>query len=231
MWILMVLQLLLHVRYASGDGAFPRPLGRAEEKECLTLLRDGNEKERTAAREKLVEHNLRLVAHIVRKYVSTAVGWEADDLISVGAIGLIKGIDTFDESKNAKLSTYLARCVENEVLMLLRADKKKQQEVSLQEPIGHDKEGNAILLDDVLEYDDESVMDQVNLSLGRQKLEESMDRVLTPREGEIIRRRYGLGGRVPETQRQVARSLDISRSYVSRIEKKALEKLRRQFEE
>ena len=227
MWIFMVLQMLLHARYAAGDGAFPKPLGSRQEQECLERLQQGDER----AREMLIEHNLRLVAHIVRKYVNTAAGWEADDLISVGSIGLIKGIDTFDPEKNAKLSTYLARCVENEILMLLRADKKKQMEVSLQEPIGHDKEGNAILLDDVLEYDDEPVMEQVNLSISRQKLEREIERVLTPREKEIICRRYGLGGRLPQTQRQVAGALGISRSYVSRIEKKALEKLKQQFEE
>ena len=227
MWIFMVLQMLLHARYAAGDGAFPKPLGSRQEQECLERLQQGDER----AREMLIEHNLRLVAHIVRKYVNTAAGWEADDLISVGSIGLIKGIDTFDPEKNAKLSTYLARCVENEILMLLRADKKKQMEVSLQEPIGHDKEGNAILLDDVLEYDDEPVMEQVNLSISRQKLEREIERVLTPREKEIICRRYGLRGRLPQTQRQVAGALGISRSYVSRIEKKALEKLKQQFEE
>lgn len=227
MWIFMVLQMLLHARYAAGDGAFPKPLGSRQEQECLERLQQGDER----AREMLIEHNLRLVAHIVRKYVNTAAGWEADDLISVGSIGLIKGIDTFDPEKNAKLSTYLARCVENEILMLLRADKKKQMEVSLQEPIGHDKEGNAILLDDVLEYDDEPVMEQVNLSISRQKLEREIERVLTPREKEIICRRYGLRGRLPQTQRQVAGALGISRSYVSRIEKKALEKLKQQFKE
>jgi RNA polymerase sporulation-specific sigma factor len=227
MWIWMIGQMLLHVRYASGDGAFPKPLSGPEEAECLERMWAGDRK----ARVKLIEHNLRLVAHVVRKYGNTAIGWEADDLISVGSIGLIKGLDTFNREKNAKLSTYLARCVENEVLMLLRADKKKQQEVSLQEPIGHNKEGDAILLDDVLEYDEESVLEQVYHSMGHKELEAGIGKVLTPREKEIVCRRYGLFGEEPETQRQVADRLNISRSYVSRIEKKALHKLKRLFDE
>ncbi len=226
MWIFWLLQALFHVRYDTGEGAFPRPLTGREEKEYLKQMRGGD----TDARKILIERNLRLVAHIARKYTGTAIGWEPDDLISIGSIGLIKGIDTFDEEKNAKLSTYLARCVENEILMQLRTDKKKQMEVSLQEPIGHDKEGNTILLDDVLEYDDESVLDQVNISIGLERLAAAMDKVLIPREKEIICRRYGLNGQVARTQRQIAKQLGISRSYVSRIEKKAMEKLQDFFE-
>ena len=140
MWFTLLLQVLFHARYEAGGGSFAKPMSATEEQECLTRLAAGDPK----AREELIERNMRLVAHIVRKYAATVTSWEPDDLISVGAIGLIKGIDTYDMEKKAKLSTYLARCIENEILMLLRADKKKKQDVSLQEPIGQDKEGNTI---------------------------------------------------------------------------------------
>ena len=172
---------------------------------------------------------MRLVAHIVRKYAATVTSWEPDDLISVGAIGLIKGIDTYDMEKKAKLSTYLARCIENEILMLLRADKKKKQDVSLQEPIGQDKEGNTISWDDVLVYEDESVTEQVDLAMNKKELLAAMQQELTLRERDVLERRYGLKGNKEETQRQVAKSMGISRSYVSRIEKKALEKLQKKM--
>ena len=132
MWFTLLLQVLFHARYEAGGGSFAKPMSAAEEQACLTRLAAGDPK----AREELIERNMRLVAHIVRKYAATVTSWEPDDLISVGAIGLIKGIDTYDMEKKAKLSTYLARCIENEILMLLRADKKKKQDVSLQEPIG-----------------------------------------------------------------------------------------------
>ena len=225
MWFTLLLQVLFHARYEAGGGSFAKPMSAAEEQACLTRLAAGDPK----AREELIERNMRLVAHIVRKYAATVTSWEPDDLISVGAIGLIKGIDTYDMEKKAKLSTYLARCIENEILMLLRADKKKKQDVSLQEPIGQDKEGNTISWDDVLEYEDESVTEQVDLAMNKKELLAAMQQELTLRERDVLERRYGLKGNKEETQRQVAKSMGISRSYVSRIEKKALEKLQKKM--
>ena len=225
MWFTLLLQVLFHARYEAGGGSFAKPMSAAEEQACLTRLAAGDPK----AREELIERNMRLVAHIVRKYAATVTSWEPDDLISVGAIGLIKGIDTYDMNKKAKLSTYLARCIENEILMLLRADKKKKQDVSLQEPIGQDKEGNTISWDDVLVYEDESVTEQVDLAMNKKELLVAMQQELTLRERDVLERRYGLKGNKEETQRQVAKSMGISRSYVSRIEKKALEKLQKKM--
>ncbi len=225
MWFTLLLQVLFHARYEAGGGSFAKPMSAAEEQACLTRLAAGDPK----AREELIERNMRLVAHIVRKYAATVTSWEPDDLISVGAIGLIKGIDTYDMEKKAKLSTYLARCIENEILMLLRADKKKKQDVSLQEPIGQDKEGNTISWDDVLVYEDESVTEQVDLAMNKKELLAAMQQELTLRERDVLERRYGLKGNKEETQRQVAKSMGISRSYVSRIEKKALEKLQKKM--
>ncbi len=217
----LLLQFLFHVRYETGGGAFPKPMNGKEELEYLQKLSMGDKK----AREELIERNMRLVAHIARKYTVSTTTWEVDDLISVGAIGLIKGIDTYNVEKKAKLSTYLARCIENEILMLLRADRKTKQDVSLQEPIGEDKEGNVLSWDDVLVCDEESVTDQVSLAMDKKELFRAIEKELTPRERLVIQRRYGLNGKKEETQRQVAKSMGISRSYVSRIEKRALEKL------
>ncbi len=217
----LLLQFFFHVRYETGNGAFPKPMNNKEEQDCLHRLAGGDKK----AREELIERNMRLVAHIARKYTISTTAWEADDLISVGAVGLIKGIDTYNMEKKAKLSTYLARCIENEILMLLRADKKTRQDVSLQEPIGEDKEGNTISWDDILVYDEDSITDQVSQKMNEKELLKAIEEELTPREKTVIQRRYGLGGKKEETQRQVAKSMGISRSYVSRIEKRALEKL------
>ena len=222
MWFTFLLQILFHARYDVGGGAFVKPMTRKEEDTCLKQLAEKDPE----ARKKLIEHNMRLVAHIARKYSGTAIGWEPDDLISVGAIGLIKGIDTYDITKRAKLSTYLARCIENEILMLLRSDKKKRQDVSLQEPIGQDKEGNTISWDDVLVYEESSLTDKVDLAINKDALIRVIKSELTDRERMVIILRYGLAGQKEETQRQVANRLGISRSYVSRIEKRALEKLR-----
>ena len=216
----LLLQLLFHVRYNTGSGAFQKPMSPQEEEECLHKFKLGDVK----AREKLIEHNMRLVAHIARKYSVSTTTWETDDLISVGAIGLIKGIDTFNLEKKAKLSTYLARCIENEILMLLRADKKTKKDVSLQEPIGEDKEGNVLAWDDILVCDEESVLERVSQAADRKELLSAIEE-LSSREKTVIERRYGLKGKKEETQRQVAKSMGISRSYVSRIEKRALEKL------
>ncbi len=217
----LLLQCLFHVRYETGGGAFPKPMSSKEEQDCLHRFAMGDKR----AREELIERNMRLVAHIARKYTISTTTWEADDLISVGAVGLIKGIDTYNMEKKAKLSTYLARCIENEILMLLRADKKIRQDVSLQEPIGEDKEGNTISWDDILVCDEDSITDQVSLKMNKKELLKAIEEELTPREKIVIQRRYGLEGKKEETQRQVAKSMGISRSYVSRIEKRALEKL------
>ena len=216
-----LLQFLFHVRYETGSGAFSKPMSAKEEQEHLARYHRGDLK----AREELIEHHMRLVAHIARKYTGTVTNWEADDLISVGAIGLIKGIDTYDAAKKAKLSTYLARCIENEILMLLRADRKTKQDVSLQEPIGEDKEGNTISWDDVLIYEEESVMEKVDRVMDKRELLRAIEGELTSQERLVIQKRFGLEGKKEETQRQVAKSMGISRSYVSRIEKRALEKL------
>lgn len=221
MWFTLLLQVLFHARYEAGGGSFAKPMSLKEEQEALKRLGEGDR----SAREELIERNMRLVAHVARKYTSTVTSWEADDLISVGAIGLIKGIDTYDLEKKAKLSTYLARCIENEILMLLRSDKKKKQDVSLQEPIGQDKEGNTISWDDVLVYEEGCVTDQVDLMFDKKELQNLMESELTQRERYVLCLRYGLGGHEEETQRQVAKRMGISRSYVSRIEKRALEKL------
>jgi len=192
-----------------------------EEEKDLLMRKDQNDIE---ARNKLIEHNLRLVAHIVKKYENTLD--EKDDLLSIGTIGLIKAIDTYNDDKGTKLATYAAKCIENEILMQLRSNKKKRSEISLNDPIGYDKEGNKITLIDVLQDENRSIEDHVVFN-------DSIDKVLSllpelsEREFEIITRRFGLNNRKAETQRQIAKSLNISRSYVSRIEKRTLMKLYR----
>lgn len=197
--------------------AFPQPLDEEAERECLRKMKEGDEE----ARNKLIEHNLRLVAHVVKKY--EANGEDQDDLISIGTIGLIKAIKTFDNSRGTRLATYAARCIENEVLMYLRNIKKNRLEVSIYEPIGFDKEGNEISLMDVL-YNDNEILDTVDAKLQEEKIIEKMG-ALTRRERMVIEMRYGILSGLKETQRDIARKLGISRSYVSRIEKKAINKL------
>ncbi len=221
----MFLELLytfLSQLFLSGvvsGGNFPEPLSEAEELECLAKMKQGDKE----ARGKLIEHNLRLVAHVVKKYSQSA---EIDDLISIGTIGLVKGVDTFDGDKNTRLATYVARCVENEVLMYLRHEKKFNAQVSLSEPIGYDQEGNEISLMDILVGDGEDVCEKVDRSENIKKLIEKVKNIKDKREKEIIYLRYGLWGRKPLTQKEVAKKLGISRSYVSRIEKKAIANLR-----
>jgi len=201
---------------------FPAPLSAEMEAHYLSLHANGDR----LARQKLIEHNLRLVAHIVKKYETTAS--DKDDLISIGTIGLIKGIDSFKGGKGTKLATYAARCIENEILMMFRANKKKRGEVSLQDSIGFDKDGNEVALIDVLP-DEKSVIDEdVIKQLTLEKVWGHLD-VLTDREKEIIIRRFGLLGSDEQTQQEIAKSYKISRSYVSRIEKRALMKLYRAF--
>ncbi|HIW57351.1 MAG TPA: RNA polymerase sporulation sigma factor SigK [Firmicutes bacterium] len=207
--------------YISNNNSFPKPLPPEEEKKCIDEFMNGS----VEAGNKLVEHNLRLVAHIAKKYSQSTR--DSEDLISIGTIGLIKGINSFDPSKGTRLATYAARCVENEILMLIRNQKKRQNDVSLNESIGTDKEGNAILLMDIISADGEGVFEEFQLSEQTKKLYENIKNELDPREREIVILRYGLGDGRCLTQREIAKMMNISRSYVSRIEKKAISKLRK----
>lgn len=200
--------------------SFPDPLTPEEEKYYIQRWEAGDE----TAKDILIERNLRLVAHIARKYTGPQV--PSDDLISIGTIGLIKAVSTYNSSKASRLAAYAARCIENEILMSLRATKRVRTEFSLSDPIGTDSDGNEIRLDDVLGTDPDDILNSISLKMQIHKLLESLDEVLTCREKEVIISRYGLAGAVPRTQREVAASLGISRSYVSRIEKKAMEKLK-----
>ena len=199
---------------------FPKPLTPQEERSLLEKSRHGD----VAARNQLIERNLRLVAHIARKYQSPED--EMDDLISVGTIGLLKATDTFDLHKGSKLATYAARCIDNELLMMFRSRKKNVREVSLYEPVGTDKEGNEIHLMDILESQDEDVPVNFEKKENTLRLYQCIEKHLTPQEKEILILRYGLYGRKPTTQRVIAKRLGISRSYVSRIEKNIILKLR-----
>ena len=221
--LLLFANTLLFSLRLSGSGSFPKPLSAAEEREWLDRYAKGDPE----ARNGLIERNLRLVAHIIKKYYTQ--NGDQEDLISIGTIGLIKGISSFDPSKGARLATYAARCIENEILMYFRGQKKLQGEVSLSDSIESDKEGNALQLMDVVGVDD-TMLEDIHDRDSALKLRQLVQECLTQRESEIIRLRYGLGGTVPLTQREVAVSFGISRSYVSRIEKRALEKLRAQLE-
>lgn len=211
--------LALHV--ASG-GSFPRPLSAKQERECLKKIREGD----IAARNKLIEHNLRLVAHIIKKYYSSQR--DQDDLISIGTIGLIKAVGTFDYEKGTRFATYASRCIENEILMHFRSKRKSASDVYLSDPVDTDKDGNYLTLMDIMSREDD-VLDQIDLQLRSEQLYRYISAHLESREKEILTLRYGLGGRRPLTQREVAKGLGISRSYVSRIEKKAVEHLRELF--
>ncbi len=206
---------------------FQKPLSATEEAHYIQVLQKGSSREAAKAREILIERNLRLVAHIAKKYQN--VDEDLEDLISIGTIGLIKAISSFDAGKG-KLSTYASRCIDNELLMLLRSKKKSSKEVSLYEPIGTDKEGNEINLLDIIEHEQEDITEQMELCENIKKLISLIDQVLTEREREIIFLRYGLVTGKEVTQREIGEKLHISRSYVSRIEKKALGKLRQGME-
>lgn len=205
---------------------FRQPLTPEEEARQIRLMREGSTEEANAAREKLTLHNLRLVAHVIKKYQIAEE--EPEDLLSIGTIGLIKAIGSFDEGKG-RLATYACRCIENEILMLLRSKKKRARDVSLFESIGQDKEGNEIRLMDVIEQGQVDVAEQLELQGNVRKLRVFLDTVLSKREREIILLRYGLADGVERTQSQIGKRMGISRSYVSRIEKRALEKLRANF--
>lgn len=202
---------------------FLSPLNATEEKEYLRRQKEGDQE----AKKVLVERNMRLVAHISKKYQNAEE--EMEDLISIGTIGLIKAVSTFQEGHGSKLATYAARCIENELLMYFRSKKKCSREVSLYEPIGTDKEGNQIQLMDIVEAGEKDVVEQLELKRQIVRLYELMPDVLDEREKEILHLRYGLKNKKPVTQREIAEKLNISRSYVSRIEKKALEKLKNNF--
>ncbi len=206
---------------------FQKPLTSGEEAEYIRLLQEGSKEEADLAKVVLIERNLRLVAHIAKKYQNAEE--EMEDLISIGCIGLIKAIDTFNAGKG-KLSTYACRCIDNELLMLLRSKKKTSREVSLFEPIGQDKEGNEIHLVDVIEQQQIDIVDQIELKNNIMKLFDSLEKCLDEREKDIIIMRYGLNGAREKTQSEIGAYLGISRSYVSRIEKKSLKKLRAEFE-
>ena len=206
---------------------FQQPLSAGEEAKYIRLLKEGTTEQAKYAKEILVERNLRLVAHIVKKYY-TQTG-DSDDLISIGTIGLIKGISSFDPTKGARLATYSARCIENEILMYFRSQKKLQNEVSLSDSIDSDREGDALQLMDVVGVDDTMLEDLYDRDSAL-RLRSLVKTCLSTREAEIIRLRYGLGGALPLTQREVASAFGISRSYVSRIEKRALEKLKAELE-
>ena len=217
-----MLCLILHV---TDTDAFPKPLSKKEERLLLEKLSLGDE----TARKKLIEHNLRLVAHIVKKYYANYS--EQDDLISIGTIGLIKGINSFDVDKGSRLSTYVSRCIDNEILMHLRATKKLGAEVALNEPIGKDKDDNVVTLEEVLEADVRGVDEIIDLKMKIKKLYEKVKTILKAREKMIIELRFGLNGDKPKTQNEIAQMIGISRSYVSRIETKAISKLAKEIKD
>lgn len=217
---LLLSKIFFFTGVVQGKGTFPKPLAPEEEKKYLELARAGDKN----AKNILVKHNMRLVAHIAKKYSGAA---ETDDLLSVGSIGLIKAINTYQEGKGTQLATYTARCIENEILMLIRAGKKYKNTMSLSDPVGTDKEGNELTIIDVLSEKEESVFAHVEQSIQREKFIKLLKDFLNMREYTIITLRYGLESGVPMPQREVAKKLNISRSYVSRIEKRAIEKARK----
>jgi len=217
----MIMEILQNLGLLAGylsQNAFPQPLTEEEEQYYLTQLQEGNQE----AKDILIKHNLRLVAHIAKKFDGS--NDEQDDLISIGTIGLIKGINTFNPQKKVKLATYVARCVENEILMYLRSQKKRRNEISLNESIGNDHDGNNISLRDVLGTEGDLVAESVELSFEYELLLHKLQ-YLSERERTVINLRFGLSNGLPLTQKEIGEKLNISRSYVSRIEKRALEKL------
>ena len=198
---------------------FPNPLTPAKERECLERLKEGDQE----ARRLLIEHNMRLVAHVVKKYQYT--DYDTEDLLSVGTIGLIKAVNTFKPDRGSRLATYAAKCVENEILMLLRSHKKYSREVSLYESIGVDKDGESIHLVDVIQMENEDVLEQMILDQDVRELYQAYKTCLNDNEKQVVRMRYGLFGGKEYTQREIAQAMGLSRSYISRIEKRGLEKI------
>lgn len=209
--------------YITNGSSFPKPLTEEEEKELFDAYKAGDQQ----AKAELITRNLRLVAHIIKKF--GPIGKDSDDLISIGTVGLIKAIESFDYDKGNRLATYAARCIENEILMYMRSAKKIKTEVYLQDPIGVDKEGNEICLIDILGTESDQILDEVESKISIRKLYNIIDKVLEEKEKAIIKWRYGLSCE-PKTQMEIANILGISRSYVSRIEKRALKKLAREMQ-
>ncbi len=222
-FMLLMSGALLMLRLGENTGSFPRPLSAKDEKTYLDLALAGN----VEARNTLIEHNLRLVVHIVKKYYSSAS--DAEDLISIGTIGLIKGIESYRPDKGVRLATYASRCIENEILMYFRSCRKSAQDISLSEALDADGEGNGLSLMDTLAVPDE-LLEGVARQERRQSLRKAMEKFLNEREKQLLCLRYGLNGDLPLPQREVAKKMGISRSYVSRIEKKAIEKLKNGLE-
>ena len=215
-----ILYITLHLNSSSS---FPPPLSASEERKYLNEMKNGSKE----AKDKLIEHNLRLVAHIIKKYYSNYI--EQDDLISIGSIGLIKGINSFNCEKGTRLATYAAKCIENEILMYFRSAKKSSQDISLNEPIESDSDGNPITLMDVM-FCEDTISDDIDFKIKSEKLKTFIEKLDNKKEKEIIIKRYGLDDSKPMTQREIANNLGISRSYVSRIEKRVINKLRKMFE-
>lgn len=216
--------LLYFMLHLTSGNSFPKPLSLAEETKALKAFHEQGDMK---AREKLINHNMRLVAHIVKKYYANYS--DQDDIISIGTIGLIKGIDSFDYTKSTRLATYASRCIENEILMHFRAKKKTEKDVSMNEPIDMDSEGNPLTFTDII-YSESTVFDEVDLKMRSEKLYQYLKKLSDPRERQILVMRYGLYDTTPLPQREVAEKLGISRSYVSRIEKRALSELRKMFD-
>lgn len=216
-------RLIFGALHTVNTGSFPPKLSKEEEKELLEKMKNGD----TKAKDKLIEHNLRLVAHISKKYYSKTN--DPGDLISVGTIGLVKGIDSFDTDKGTKLATYIARCIENEILMYFRNQKKTSYEVFMNEPIDFDSEGNPLTLMDIISVND-TIADDIDLKMKAKQLYLFISQIENPREKYVILHRYGIFGNEIKTQRQIAKELKISRSYVSRIEKKVICDLRKKFD-
>lgn len=211
--------------YISNNSLFPESLSQEDERMYVEKMREGDQD----AKNILIEHNLRLVAHVCKKYNNTNV--DQDDLISIGSIGLIKGINSYNPEKSIKLSTYISKCIDNEILMYLRSNKKTNSEVYLEDPIGKDKDDNTVRLGEVLENNDKPIEEEVDLKMKISKLYEKIKKVLKNRERTIIELRFGLNGKEPKTQKEIAKDMGISRSYVSRIETKAIGKLAKEIKE
>jgi RNA polymerase sporulation-specific sigma factor len=220
---ILLMSPFLLLRMSDGAGSFPKPLSASEEQKYIELFMRGD----TEARNVLIERNLRLVAHIIKKYYTLTS--EQDDLISIGTIGLIKGISTYKPERRVRLATYASRCIENEILMYFRSLKKTAGDLSLSDSIDTDKDGNSLSLMEVISVEDD-MLDNLSARETTSQLSRYISQALSPREAEIVTMRYGLDNTSPKTQREIAAILGISRSYVSRIEKKALEKLRKCFE-
>ncbi len=220
--LINIIKDMLFFTGSYSNQVFPEPLSNIEEEETINAMLKGDKE----ARSKLIEHNLRLVAHIVKKYDNN--NYDTDDLISIGTIGLIKGIDSYKKSKSTKITTYAARCIENEILMHFRSNKKNTNTISLNDSIGYDKDGNEISLMEVIKDDSIDILDSIHIKENISLLKDYF-KVLSKREKEILIKRYGLLNEEEETQKEIAKKLHISRSYVSRIEKRALTKVLREF--